>query len=195
MNKTVKNGLILFTAFFLFPAMASAHPGTASASGFGHGLIHPLLGMDHLLAMVAVGLLAVQAGGKAVWVLPGTFVTFMVIGGVLAISGVTIPNVESGVLASLMVLGVLLATAFRLPVGGSILIVAGCATFHGYAHGMEMPLSAGAIAYSMGFALITALLHIVGITAAMVLNKVGMPKLTRWIGGAITLGGIYMTVA
>jgi len=194
MRKTVKNALLVFAALFQFPIAASAHPGTGLASGFEHGLLHPLIGMDHLVVMVAVGLLAVQVGGKAVWALPGAFVAFMVIGGCLAITGVVIPNVESGILASLLVLGVLLATALRLSVGGSVFIVGLCAIFHGYAHGLEMPLSAGAITYSMGFALITTLLHVVGVTTAMLLKKVEMQKLTRWIGGAMTLGGIYMAV-
>lgn len=176
----------------LYPATALAHPGLGLASGFGHGLSHPLLGLDHLLAMVAVGLLAVQMGGRAVWILPCTFVVFMIFGGGLAIAGIHLPHVEAGIMASLLVLGLLLATAFRLPMALTVFIIAVFAVFHGHAHGSEMPLSAGAVTYSIGFALTTSMLHMVGVVLGKGVAKVRMESVLRLAGGAITISGLYM---
>jgi len=179
----------------LFPLSAAAHTGVGLTTGFGAGFNHPMLGTDHLLAMVAVGLLAVQMGAKAIWVLPGAFVSLMVVGGGLAIAGVHIPYVEAGILASVLVLGLLVAAAFRLPMAVSAIIVGVFALFHGHAHGAEMPLASGAVSYSLGFALATALLHLAGITGAMTLQKANMGTAVRIAGGAIACSGIYLAVA
>lgn len=195
MKKALNLALLMSGALFLFPASAFAHTGVGVTTGFAAGFTHPMLGADHLLAMVAVGLLAVQAGGKAVWVLPGTFVSWMIIGGVLAINAVHLPYVETGILASVLVLGVLVTTAFRLPVAISALVVGLFAIFHGHAHGAEMPLATGAVSYSLGFALATMLLHVVGVAGGMALKMLNMENAVRYAGGAIAFSGIYMAVA
>ena len=145
-----------------------------------------------MLAMVAVGLWAAQMGGRAVWAIPAAFVTLMVGGGMLGISGIPLPFVEQGILASVLILGVLIAGACRLPVVAGALVVGCFAVFHGHAHGAEMPSAMGAISYSLGFALATALLHAGGIAGGMALKVLCNEKVTRFAGVAITLGGVYL---
>ena len=181
----------------LLPATALAHPGHSGigSMGFAHGFSHPFTGIDHILAMVAVGLWAAQLGGRARWVVPGTFVSLMLVGGALGISGVSMPFIEQGILASILVLGVLIAGTFKLPVAVSGTIVGMFALFHGVAHGSEMPLASGALAYSLGFALATALLHGAGLTGGVLLQRFNIERLSRLAGGAIVLGGLYLAMA
>lgn len=187
--------LTALCAIFLLPISALAHTGAGQSTGFSAGFIHPAGGADHLLAMLAVGLWAAQMGGRAAWAVPGAFVSMMVAGGVLGISGVHVPYIEAGILVSVLVLGVLIAGAFRLPLAISGILVGIFAVFHGHAHGAEMPIAVGAIAYSAGFALATALLHAAGILAGTGLRKLDIEKITRFAGGAIALGGIYLAVS
>jgi len=195
MKKGLHTLLLISGVGALYPVAALAHTGIGLASGFGHGLAHPLLGLDHLLAMVAVGLLAVQAGGKAIWALPATFVSAMLLGGGLAIAGVHIPFVEAGILASVLVLGALVAVALRFPLMLDVLLVGVFALFHGHAHGAEMPLASGALSYSMGFALMTALLHGMGVAGAVLMKRFDMEKTLRLAGGAIAIAGAWMAIA
>jgi urease accessory protein len=145
--------------------------------------------------MMAVGLWAAQMGGRAAWAVPGAFVSMMVAGGVLGISGIQVPFIEEGILVSVLVLGVLIAGAFRFPLVMSGILVGIFAVFHGHAHGAEMPIAIGAVSYSAGFALATALLHAAGILAGIGLRKLDIEKLTRLAGCAITLGGAYLAVS
>ena len=183
----------LFAICFL-PIPAFAHTGVGQTSGFIAGFSHPIGGADHLLAMIAVGLWAAQMGGRAVWVVPSTFVSMMIVGGVLGMSGVPVPYIEEGILVSVLVLGVLIAGAFRLPLVISGILVGVFAVFHGHAHGAEMPVAIGAISYSAGFVLATALLHVVGILSGIGLQKLNVDKVTRFAGCAIAASGIYLAV-
>lgn len=184
----------LFAICFL-PISAFAHMGVGQTTGFIAGFRHPLGGADHLLAMIAVGLWAAQMGGRAIWAVPGAFVSMMIVGGALGMYGISVPYIEEGILVSVLIPGVLIAGAFKfsLPISG--ILVGVFAVFHGHAHGTEMPTAIGAVSYSAGFALATALLHAAGILAGIGLQKLNIEKTTRFAGCAITLGGIYLAVA
>jgi urease accessory protein len=142
---------LLLSLIFLVPSLAQAHPGMPGHThGFSNGLLHPLTGLDHICAMVAVGLWAAQRGGRALWLVPTTFVSIMIVGGILGMGGVGIPYVEQGIAASVLVLGIFIAAAVRLPLAASMVIVGLFAIFHGYAHGAEMPGSSSGFAYGIG---------------------------------------------
>lgn len=179
----------------LLPSAAFAHTGVGDTTGFMHGLSHPIGGADHFLAMVAVGLWAAQIGGRALWAVPSTFVVVMILGGILGFSGVTIPFIEQGILVSVLILGVLIAGAFKLPLTYSVLIIGVFAIFHGHAHGAEMPATALAASYIVGFAVATAALHLMGIALGMLMQKTNLQMVNRFAGGAIALSGIYLTLA
>ena len=191
-----KSPLKLFMALFIMclPSLAHAHVGVGEVHGFMHGLAHPFSGLDHLCAMLAVGLWAVQMGGRAMWRVPLTFVSAMALGGVLGMAGINIPFIEAGIVMSLPVLGVLLAAAMRLPLLASSAIVGVFALFHGYTHGIEMPLGASGFGYAAGFVLATALLHASGIGAALFARNKGRAEWLRIAGAAIALcgGGIWL---
>jgi urease accessory protein len=178
----------------LFPVAASAHTVTGGASGFATGFAHPLGGVDHLLAMLAVGLWAAQLGGRALWLVPTAFVGMMLAGGALGMLHIGVPFVEQGILASLVVLGVLIASAFRLPATAGALLVAVFALFHGHAHGSEMPLSANGLSFAAGFMLATTLLHGTGIALGLALKRFDAARMARVAGGAIALSGLYLTL-
>lgn len=179
-------------AFFGFSAAALAHPGHESAS-FLSGFNHPLGGLDHLLAMLAVGLYAAQQAGRARWSLPAGFVLAMLLGAALGASGIRLPAVEAGIAASVLVLGLLLAFAVRLPLAASLPLVALFALFHGHAHHAEMG-AASLLTYAIGFALATALLHAVGFMLArwMPENRAGFAA--KRIAGACmaAIGGVLL---
>lgn len=164
---------------------AYAHVGIGAASGWSHGVFHPFLGLDHLCAMLSVGLWAKQMGGRALWRVPLTFVCVMALGGWLGMLAVPLPFIEGGILMSLLVLGVLIAAAVRLPLSASMAIVGAFALFHGYAHGAEMPMNASGLNYALGFMLSTAALHLAGIGLASVSGK----RPLRVAGAAIALLG------
>ena len=160
---------------------AFAHVGVGSTSGFPTGFDHPLSGLDHVTAMIAVGLWAALKGGRAQWMWPATFVSTMLVGGALGIAHVPIPLVEPGILASVVVLGLLVAIAADLPVSAGVAIIAMFAVLHGHAHGAEVAETVSGIEYMAGFAVATALLHALGIVAAVLL-RVRYRNLVR-IGG------------
>lgn len=174
----------------VLPMAVFAHTGVGETTGFMHGFSHPIGGLDHMLVMVAVGIWASQMGKKALWVVPSSFVGVMVIGGVLGFSGIEIPFVEEGILVSVLVLGMLVAGAFKLPLLYNSLIVGVFALFHGHAHGAEMPETLSAMTYALGFALSTAMLHISGMGLGMFTQKIRLPKINRVAGVAITLSGL-----
>ncbi len=174
-----------------FPSLAYAHVGVGAVHGFMHGLAHPFSGLDHVCAMVAVGLWATQMGGRAMWRVPLTFVGVMALGGMLGMANIPVPFVEGGIAMSLLVLGVLIAAAVRLPLAVSAAIVGVFAVFHGYAHGAEMPQDASGLEYAAGFVLATVLLHASGIAVALLANNHGRAQWLRFTGAAIALcGGI-----
>ena len=142
--------LILGT-LFVAATPALAHTGVGSVSGFSAGFGHPIGGLDHVLAMVAVGILAAQLGGKSAWLVPASFVTMMVIGGILGINGVHVPFVELGIVGSVIILGAVIALGRELPMGLAMALVGLFAIFHGHAHGTEMPMDASGLEYAFGF--------------------------------------------
>lgn len=190
MKKTMPIFMFLLA---LLPGVTCAHTGTGATTGFIHGFSHPIYGIDHLLAMVAVGLWAIQMGGKAKWFIPGSFVITMAIGGILGFTGTTIPFVEQGILLSLLILGVFITAAFKLPLPYSGTIVALFALFHGFAHGAEMPETIGAVSYAAGFAGATAILHLTGIGLGSFSQQVKQPAISRFAGGIIAISGVCLS--
>jgi urease accessory protein len=154
--------LILFVYTAILP-VAEAHTFGAQGAGLAAGLAHPFLGLDHLLAMIAVGIWAGQLGGRSVWLVPLTFVSVMSAAAALGSFGFTLPMVEPAIACSVLVLGLLIAGSVRLPVSASVGLVGMFAMFHGYAHGLELPQAASPIVYGIGFVLATASLHGLGI--------------------------------
>jgi urease accessory protein len=191
-NSSAVKALLAFT--LLAPASAMAHTGH-EVSGFMAGLSHPFGGLDHLLAMIAVGLWAARMGGRALWSVPAAFVITMFVGGALAVSGVTVPFIEGGIVLSVIVMGILLAFAVKFSPAICSVIVASFALFHGAAHGAEMPLAANGLTYAVGFALATAVLHIAGIALAKVSVQVKAELATRIAGGAIAVTGLVMAAS
>lgn len=185
--------LQLCILFLLMPITAFAHQAGTESAGLFAGVLHPLSGLDHLLAMVAVGLWASQMGQKAAWTLPSTFITAMIAGVIVAMAGVSVPYVETGILLSVLVLGGLIATAWVLPTVFSIGIVGSFALFHGYAHGSEV--SAVSMAYIAGFVVSTAFLHATGVFSGLFLRQLNSEKIARFAGGLITLTGLYLVFA
>ncbi|MBN2869373.1 MAG: HupE/UreJ family protein [Campylobacterales bacterium] len=169
-----------------------AHTGHGSISGFGAGFSHPIGGVDHILAMFAVGLWAAQMGGRAVWAVPLSFVMMMVAGAAMGIQGVQVPWIEEGILASVVVLGGLIAFGIRMPVVLGSAVVGLFALFHGAAHGAEMPLNAGGVGYASGFVVATGLLHMGGIALGMAMHRFAESKASRYAGGAIAAAGISL---
>lgn len=180
------------------PGAAWAHTFGAHDAGFAHGFLHPVGGWDHLLAMVAVGLWAAQRGGAALWALPLAFVGTMVAGGALALAGIELPQVETGILLSVVVLGGLIAAQARLPLAASVGLVALFAVFHGHAHGAEMPEAAAPALYALGFVVATALLHAAGLAAALGVLRTLRDRVGAWTlrgsGVAVGLGGVALAV-
>jgi len=191
-------GVLALTA--LAAGSAMAHPGhpesmmNASAS-FGAGFEHPFSGLDHLLAMLAVGLWAAQSKQRALWVLPLAFPLMMVVGALLAVAGMSLPGVETGIAASVAVLGLLIAFAVRLPLWGSTLVVSLFALFHGYAHGTELPSGSMAALYGAGFVLATAILHAAGLIVGLVAGRQMADRVVRIGGVGIAAVGAYLLAA
>jgi urease accessory protein len=184
---------LLAVALLLSPALTFAHDGHMH-SGLLAGLAHPLLGLDHLLALLAVGLWAAQQHGAARWALPLTFVACMALGGLLGFAGVQLPQVETGIAASVLALGLLVAFAARLPLAVAMALTAMFALGHGVAHGLELPLSASPWGYAFGFALATAALHGAGYGLARGLPTTAAP-LIRLAGAVSAIAGVWLLTA
>lgn len=179
--------MAVLTAFAATPALA--HIGAGPANAFTAGAAHPLGGLDHILAMVTVGLWGVLAGNRALWVWPAAFVSAMVFGFGVAALGLDMPFVEPAILASTVVLGLLVLLAVKAPLWAGALIVGAFACFHGFAHGSEAG-GASLVPYAAGFVLSTILLHLAGIALGFLMQgRVGQPAL-RLTGGAVMIGGI-----
>jgi len=172
----------------LLPAAAWAHPG--HGEGFWPGFLHPFFGMDHLLTMVAVGLLAVQIGGRAPWVIPAAFVVAMAAGAWLGYAGLVLPMTEPLLAASVLLLGLLLVSRIRMPVVAGALLVAVFASFHGAAHAAELPELANFMTYALGFLLATTLLHAAGILAGIAART--RPLILRLAAAPIALIGAWL---
>jgi urease accessory protein len=184
---------VLATAGFLFaPSLALAHPGHVGDVGFVDGLIHPLSGLDHLLAMVAVGLLAAQLGGRALWALPSTFVSVMALGGLAGASAMPPPFVEAAMELSVLVFGLAIVARLNLPALPAVALVGAFAIFHGYAHGLEMPAAASGPPFGLGFMLATAMLHGLGIALGLSLGRIEAfagRRAVQTCGALIAAGG------
>ena len=182
---------VTLAAFLSLAGFAQAHPGHGG-EGFAHGFAHPLHGLDHLLTMLAVGLWAAQLGGRAKWAVPAAFVSMMALGGALGMAGVAVPFAEQGIVASVLVLGVLIAAAVRLPPAASMAVVGIFALCHGYAHGAEMPATAAGFSYGLGFVGATALLHACGIGAALAMQQLAETRWLRATGVAICAASVML---
>ena len=181
----------------LIPAIASAHPGHEGAAGLAHGFMHPLGGIDHILAMVAVGLIAARLGGRALWLVPASFVVTMAVAGLAGMAGIGLAHAEAGIALSLLVLGAMIALRLTMPVAAAMALVGFFAIFHGYAHGAEMPETVSGLAYGAGFLAATALLHGLGIALGLTINQSGeaFGRRTLRLGGtAAMLAGAVLLI-
>jgi urease accessory protein len=185
---------LVFLAASLAAGVAEAHTFGAPGAGFARGFAHPLGGFDHLLAMLAVGLWASQLGGRALWAVPAAFVAMMVGGAVAGWAGVPVPGVEPAIALSLLVLGLVVTTATRLPVALGAALVGVFALFHGHAHGAELPQAASALAYGGGFVAATALLHGLGLAVGLVARE-RFTWAMRLGGAGIAAAGVVLMIA
>jgi urease accessory protein len=168
---------------------ASAHSGDLAAAGFVTGFMHPILGWDHVAAMVAVGLWGAFLGSPAIWVLPVAFPLVMALGGAAGVLGLPLPGIETGIAGSALVIGLAVALAVRPPLWIAALVVAAFAVFHGHAHGAEMPEAANPLAYAAGFVFATGLLHLAGIAFGLLTARPIGRVAVRAAGGVIALAG------
>jgi len=182
------NTFTVAVMLFMFASVANAHESAGIAGGFASGFMHPVLGWDHVIAMVAVGLWGAFLGSPSIWILPVVFPLVMAFGGVLGVIGVPVPAVETGIAVSAIVLGAMVAFAVRPPIWVAAVIVGAFAIFHGHAHGTELPAAVNPLAYSLGFVIATGLLHISGIAFGM---------MVRWPYGkvAVRAGGSVIALA
>ncbi|MGD1990563.1 MAG: HupE/UreJ family protein [Chromatiales bacterium] len=180
---------LLAALLLLAVSDVSAHSAEGLAGGFFSGLMHPVLGPDHVIAMVAVGLWGAFLGKPAIWLLPIVFPMVMAFGGALGVAGVPVPAVETGIAVSAIVLGAMVAFAVRPPIWVAAVIVGAFAIFHGHAHGTELPGAANPLAYSLGFVIATGLLHLCGIAFGTLTHWPAGKVAVRAGGGLIALGG------
>lgn len=182
------------TLALLAAGPAFAHTGAGDAGGFASGFLHPMLGPDHVIAMVAVGLWGVFLGAPEIWVLPIVFPLVMALGGAFGMIGVPLPAVETGIALSAVVLGLCVAFTLKPPLPVAAVIVGAFAIFHGYAHGTEMPEASSALSYALGFVIATGLLHLAGILFGSLARWDAGRMAVRTAGGLIALaGGAFLT--
>ena len=175
----------------IVPALALAHEETGQAAGFLSGLAHPVSGLDHVLAMIAVGLWGAVLGPPAIWVLPVAFPLVMALGGLMGLLGIPLPGVEIGIAVSAIVLGAMVLAELRPPLWLAAAIVAFFAVFHGHAHGRELPAGTSALLYSLGFVVATGLLHAVGILLGLAHRWAAGRQAVRVAGGGVALAGLF----
>jgi len=193
MLMTRSTRVALCCALSVLPMFAFAHPGH-DQSGLLAGVVHPLSGMDHLLAMFAVGLWAAQQQANARWMLPAVFVGCMLLGGLLGFTGFALPHLESGIAASVLALGLLVAVAARPPLAMSIVITGLFGVFHGIAHGLELPEMSSPMGFAAGFVIATSALHAAGyalarwtpVAGAALIRSIGL--VSAGIGGMLLVG-------
>ena len=180
----------LAVAASLIVPIAAAHTLGAHGAGFASGVAHPLAGLDHILAMIAVGLWAAQLGDRAYWNVPLAFVGMMALGAVVAAAGLTLPAVESGIAASVLILGLVIAFSVRMSIPLGMVLVGVFALFHGHAHGTELPQAASAASYGLGMLLATIGLHATGLGAGILFQRAAV--LLRIGGVMIAAAGAMM---
>lgn len=188
----IKKVSTLFLPLLLLPGVANAHTFKGE-TGFVSGLFHPVMGFDHLLAMLCVGIVSAQIGGRAIWTVPLTFVTVMGLGGFLGMQNIPVPGVEYGIALSVLILGVAVASGKKINTGVAHVGVAFFAIFHGHAHGGEMPVMADPVVFSAGFLLGTAAIHLAGVSVGLIAAKIrdGSQAL-RYVGAGIAGIGVYI---
>lgn len=190
MNTKLKSLGLVLPLLLALTNPAFGHSGEGIAGGFMSGFMHPIAGLDHVTAMVAVGILGAFLGRPAIWVLPVVFPLVMAFGGILGIMGVPIPNIEVGIAVSSIVLGLIIALALKMPLWVAAVLVAVFAIFHGHAHGTELPGAANPLAYSVAFVISTGLLHLAGIAIGELIRWPAGVIVARAVGGIIALAGI-----
>ncbi len=191
MNTRTTIKLLTFVLILLstsFPALA--HSGGGYGGGFIAGFTHPILGWDHVAAMVAVGLWGAFLGAPAIWILPIVFPLIMAFGAVAGIIGLPIPAIETGIALSAVVLGLMIVFAARPPIWVCAVIVGAFSIFHGYAHGTELPATVNAFAYAVGFVISTGLLHLIGIAFGLLVRWPAGRIAVRGVGGLIAFAGL-----
>ncbi|MCB1864133.1 MAG: HupE/UreJ family protein [Chromatiales bacterium] len=178
----------------LAPVALAHQQGAVDSGALVSGFMHPFGGIDHLLAMLAVGMWGAQLGRPALWMLPVAFPMLMAAGGVLGIAGIPFPSVELGIALSVVVLGAVILLNARPPLAISLAIVSGFALFHGYAHGVELPSQADPLPYSFGFVLATGLIHLAGIAIGLITHLPRGLAMLRAGGAAIAATGVWLLV-
>jgi len=193
-KNTVALNFWIIVVTILWPLYAWPHVGSGEAGGFVTGLQHPISGLDHVIAMLAVGLWGAQLGNPALWLLPVVFPMMMAGGGCLGLLRIPLPGVEVGIAVSAIVLGLMVLAEARLKIYLAMVIVAFFAIFHGHAHGTELPAGQSGLLYSIGFVAATGCLHAVGIAIGLIHRwQVGRLAL-RGAGSIVCGGGIYFLV-
>lgn len=183
---------VTLMVLFCVPTLVFAHTD-GDNNGFMAGLMHPVNGYDHLLAMLSVGIISAQKGGRAIWTVPCLFVTAMIVGAVLGANAVSFPNVEAGIAISVVALGLGIIFADKSNLMMIMLFVFGFGMFHGHAHGMEMPGSASPVFYSFGFIVSTSLVHVAGVVIGyQFTRRQQIKKALTYIGAAVTGAGCFL---
>lgn len=186
--------LLISGIALLTPATVLAHNPQGVAGGFTSGFLHPLSGIDHVLAMIAVGIWGAQLGAPCIWVLPVAFPLVMSIGGALGVRGVFLPGVETGIAVSALLLGFMIFREVKPPIYLAALVVGFFALFHGYAHGTELPHAANPLAYGAGFVIATGLLHMSGVAVGLMHRWPRGAQMLRIAGAGISLAGFFLLV-
>lgn len=182
---------VVLLAAVATPSNAWAHIQAGEAGGFVSGFHHPISGLDHVVAMVAVGLWGAQLGAPAMWLLPVAFPMVMAFGGMMGLLGIPLPGVEIGIALSAVVLGLMVLGEKRPPVWIAALIVGIFAIFHGHAHGTELPPGESGLLYSAGFVIATGCLHAVGITIGLIYRWTTGRVVIRLAGATVAMAGSY----
>jgi urease accessory protein len=182
---------LILLAVVAFASEVGAHVGEGEAAGLFSGLRHPVSGLDHVLAMIAVGLWGAQLGSPALWQLPVAFPMVMALGGVLGLLGVPLPGVEVGIAASAIVLGLAVMSELRPPLAVAVVVVGLFGVFHGHAHGTEVPSGQSALLYSLGFVVATGCLHGLGIAAGFTHRWRWGRSMLRTAGVIVAIGGVF----
>ena len=190
-QRTLAATVAVCAIVLFWPIAAWAHVGPGEAGGFVTGLLHPISGLDHVLAMVAVGLWGAQLRMPAIWVLPVAFPLVMALGGLLGLLGIPLPGVEVGIAVSAIVLGIMVLGAVKPPLWVALVLVSVFAIFHGHAHGTELPAGQSGLEYSLGFVIATGLLHACGIAIGLINHWRAGAVMLRALGAAVAVGGVW----
>jgi urease accessory protein len=188
-TQPLAQGIAALAILWAQPALA--HVGKGEAASLLTGLLHPISGLDHVLAMVAVGLWGAQLGAPAIWMLPVAFPLVMAMGGMLGFMGVPVPGIEYGIAASGILLGAAVMLEVRPPLVVAAVLVGVFAIFHGHAHGTELGLGQNPLLYSMGFVMATGCLHALGIGIGAVHRWTWGQRLLRAAGALVAVGGVF----